>query len=107
MAFWEMACYKIACCKVACCVKWHVVKWHVVKWHVVKWHVIKWLNLNAHARVINTEIEHEVFSTKKREPSTTNTIGKVGNVFELWHSDFELGFLLTQRYDAILQHILH
>ena len=80
-------------------VKKHVVKWHVVKWHVVKWHVIKWLNHNAHTRVINTEIEHEVF--------TTYTIGKVGNVFELWHSDFELGFLLTQRYDAILQHILH
>ena len=84
--------------------KWHVVKWHVVKWHVVKWHVIKWLNHNAHARAINTEIEHEVFSTEKRELSTTNTIGKVGNV-ELWHSDFGFGFLLTQqtqRYGAIL-----
>ena len=72
------------------------MKWHVVKWHVVKWHVIKWLNHNAHARAINTEIEHEVFSTEKWEPSTTNTIGKVGNVFELWQSDFELRFLLAQ-----------
>ena len=56
----------------------------------------KWLNDNAHARAINTKIEHEVFSTEKREPSTTNTGGKVGNVFELWQNDFELRFLLAQ-----------
>ena len=66
-----------------------------MKWHVVKWHVIKWLNRNAHARAINTDTEHKVFSTEKREPSTTNTVGKADNVFELWQSDSGLRFLLT------------
>ena len=67
-----------------------------MKWHIVKWHVIKWLNRNAHARVINTDIEHKVISTEKREPSTTNiTVAKADNVSELWQSDFGLRFLLT------------